>query len=92
MDYKKINRSSYAAASAVKNAYGSTRYAGSVSARTVMNNAGLSVKPEKQLAMVYAPYQYFEDLYPAEKGFFAGTIFMHLDLPCTACTSCRMHR
>ena len=45
-----------------------------------------------QLAMVYAPYQNFEDLYAVDKGFYTGTIFAQLDLPCTACTCCRMNK
>jgi len=88
MDYKKVNRGAYAP----KGMPYQNRYNGSVSAQTVLNYANTASKPEKPLAMMYAPYQYFEELYCAEKGFLAGTIFMQLDLPCTACTSCCVRR
>ena len=91
MDYKKINRTAYS-----PSGYRSTpcqpRSAGTVSAKTVLSCAGNLKTPEKQLAMVYAPYQNFEDLYAVEKGFYTGTIFAQLDLPCISCTSCRMNK
>lgn len=90
MDYKRINRNACMNGCAVRERECRMPYAGSVSARTVMNGMSGTVKPEKPLAMMYSPYQYFEEIYPAEKGFSAGTIFIQLDLPCTACTSCRM--
>lgn len=33
------------------------------------------------LAMVYSPYQHFQNLYCEEEGFVAGTIFKELDKP-----------
>ena len=87
-----MNRSAYTGSHCVQGRGCQMPYAGSISARTVLGNTSGATKPEKQLAMMYAPYQYFADLYPIEKGFLAGTIFMQLDLPCTACQSCRMHR
>jgi hypothetical protein len=33
------------------------------------------------LAMAYVPFQRFENLYPADKGYDAGTLFMDLDKP-----------
>lgn len=88
MDYKRVNKAPYGA----KGASCQMRYSGVASAKTVMNYAAKTPMPEKQLAMVYAPYQNFEDLYAVDKGFYTGTIFAQLDLPCTACTCCRMNK
>ena len=92
MDYKRASKSAYMGAGGVSGRGCQVPYAGSLSARTVLGNTFVTSKPEKQLAMMYAPYQKFEDLYPIEKGFLAGTIFVQLDLPCTACTSCCVRR
>ena len=35
----------------------------------------------KSLAMAYVPWQNWQDLYDAEKGFHCGTIFKELNLP-----------
>ena len=37
--------------------------------------------PHVSLAMMYVPYQRFENLYDEEKALAAGTLFAELDLP-----------
>ncbi|MBQ7968326.1 MAG: spore coat associated protein CotJA [Clostridia bacterium] len=34
-----------------------------------------------KLGMVYSPYQNWQNLYPCDKGFTEGTIFMELNKP-----------
>ena len=98
MDYKRVSRCANMSGSMGYNGpYGSPRQ---TAAATQMQNVGcgqvgvtgVNKVQEKSLAMVYAPYQYFEDLYSPENGFYAGTIFVKLDMPCTACTACRVRR
>ena len=92
MDYKRVSRYQSTSGNVSYNGpYGCPR------AKTAENcmNEGISKANREQgkpLAMVYAPYQYFENIYTIENGFYAGTIFADLDLPCTACTSCRIRK
>ena len=92
MDYKRVSR--------YQNTSGAVGYNGPYGCPRVktpencMNEEISKTEKEhkKSLAMVYAPYQYFENLYTLENGFYAGTIFADLDLPCAACTACRMRK
>lgn len=40
-----------------------------------------SAEMNYKLGMVYSPYQEWQNLYPAEKGFVVGTIFEELNKP-----------
>ena len=45
------------------------------------NNEDVCGEFNYSLAMVYSPYQQFQNLYCEEEGFVAGTIFKELDKP-----------
>ncbi len=44
---------------------------------------------EKPLAMAYVPWQKWQKLYDAEKGFCSGTIFQELHLPFCGIGGCQ---
>ena len=49
-----------------------------------MAGAGISLEPPcavSSLAMVYSPYQSWQDIYEPQKGLCRGTIFAQLDKP-----------
>ena len=41
------------------------------------------------IAMAYVPWQVWQDIYDAEKGFHRGTIFQELDKPFLGMGGCR---
>lgn len=47
----------------------------------VSADRGSGVCPGASLAMVYSPYQEWNNLYDLESGFCAGTVFKDLDKP-----------
>lgn len=45
------------------------------------NSTPLNCRGDRQLAMVYAPFNCFRMLYPMEKALMRGTMFEELDKP-----------
>jgi len=62
------------------NAVGYINYRQPISTR-VVDSARKSEFEDIPLAMAYVPWQKWQNIYDAEKGFCNGTIFQDLDLP-----------
>ena len=53
------------------------------------NRETISFLEDMPLAMAYVPWQNWQNIYDAEKGFCRGTIFQELDLPFEGVGGCQ---
>lgn len=53
------------------------------------NRETISFLKDMPLAMAYVPWQTWQNIYDAEKGFCRGTIFQELDLPFEGVGGCQ---